>query len=47
MKLNYCNGLYHAVFYHRSGLVCMGFGPTMREALAYCCELVIAEDQRD
>jgi hypothetical protein len=45
MKVEFKNGLYMAVFKHRSGAVCMGYSPRLVEALLFCAELILTRDK--
>ena len=45
MKIEFRNGIYTAIFKHQSGAVCMGYSPSLSEALTFCAELVIERDQ--
>jgi len=39
------DGLWMAVYKHRTGAVCCGYAPSMREAMTFCAELVTARDR--
>ena len=45
MKIKLIAGTYYATFKHRSGAVCMGYSPSLSEALTFCAELIIERDQ--